>query len=160
MRKADVSDTGLAQATPGGIWRISPPAAGCAKGNTRYGRGRAPLRPQQLARTGDSARVMILKPDVRAKIDFKRLLQHLPRHPLRGTHRDRAIGACGEIDHEPCGRLTKWPAPARRTGAPRMRPGAAMPVRIAAVTRTGSRAVRPCRLRRAAQHGRRGARSP
>src|ERR1022692_4433391 len=100
MRKADVSDTGLAQATPGGIWRISPPAAGCAKGNTRYGRGRAPLRPQQLARTGDSARVMILKPDVRAKIDFKRLLQHLPRHPLRGTHRARAIGACGEIDHE------------------------------------------------------------
>ena len=30
---------------------------------------------------------MILKLDVRTKIDFKRLLQHVPRHPVRGTDR-------------------------------------------------------------------------
>jgi hypothetical protein len=55
-------------------------------------RARVPVRPQQLARADSSARLMSLKLDVRTKIGFKRLLQHLPRHPVRGTDRTRPTG--------------------------------------------------------------------
>jgi len=86
-RAGDQADGGSGD-DPWQCHRVCPPRLGHA------------LRRQQLARAGDSARVMILKLNARTKIDFKRLLQHLPRHPVRNTDRTRAIGACGEIDHE------------------------------------------------------------
>jgi hypothetical protein len=50
------------------------------------------LRPHQLAQAGSSAGVLPLKAAVHTKIDFERLLQHLPHHLARDADRARALG--------------------------------------------------------------------